>query len=998
MVLIYTVFFLSGAAALMYEVAWVRQLSLVFGGTHLAVTTVLSIFMGGLALGSALIGKRVDKVEKPLQLYAFLELGIALAAVVFIVLMKIYPFLYDLFVTGESSRLYRTVVRIVFAFIALIIPTTLMGGTLPVLTRFVSRHPGVISTKLSLLYGFNTLGAVAGTAGAGFVLLSLYSLSTTLYTAILINVLIGIGALLLQKRAGQTQTVSGNENRGLSDTGGNAADVLQHSAVGLRASLPLKLVLIGIGISGFCALGYEVLWTRILTLTIGTSVYGFTIMLVAFLTGIALGSKAYGVLVKTRPFMNTGLVGRIVWFGVVQLIIGGAALLVTFHIRDLPVHSVALKNYFLDLDFEVFAARQWANMALAFIYMFLPAFFMGVAFPIAGEVNIAQSGKLGQAVGEVLAFNTVGAIFGSVVSGFFLIYILGIERSLQMLTIVNIGLGLLVIVSLMGKRLLNWGVALACIASLLFLSFNDRAFRIWDMKFFAIFQNNQPESYDTPFEKRDAIKNTDVLYYHEGADSTISVIKVKGGNQAVLVNGKVVASADLGDRQCQYTLGHLPMLVHPDPRKVLVVGLGTGMTLGATAVHPSVEELTLAEIEPGVLGAARTFAQYNNNVLDDPKLKIVFNDGRNYLMTTKEKYDVITADPIHPWTRGSGYLYTAEYFKLASEHLLPDGVMCQWLPIYEMSVDDLKSVVKTFSHNFKYTMTWLTAHDAEIIGSNSPIIFDEGKLQRRIDYPAIANNLKQVMMGSSEEFLSYFIMATARMKAFGEGGIINTDDNMHLEFSAPRSLETNTMGLNTEVLARYRESITPYLVPAGSKPSRELQLAKWERNYKASLIADRAHADFLFGRYDSPEFHDFLATLSKEYPHFSPGRFLRKEYANMMALIPKFMGAVSLDFFNKAGEKKIRTISAVRARVSGKRAAIIFVDNDARVVFGQRYFTGDDIDEKMDVFAHDVLAGIQELYRAKADTALKKSGRFPSEALIMPKIKRLIKTECKKKG
>jgi len=993
MVLIYIIFFLSGAAALMYEVAWVRQLSLVFGGTHLAVTTVLSIFMGGLALGSALIGKEVDKVEKPLKLYAFLELGIALAAVAFIVLMKIYPFFYDFLVDGDSSRVYRTIVRVVFSFIALIVPTTLMGGTLPVLTRFVSGHPGKLVMKLSLLYGFNTLGAVAGTAAAGFVLLSYYSLTATLYTAIGANILIGLAALLLQRREELLRPGSKNERSVTSELGGDRTEMPEHLVGGMSTEVPLRLVLMGIGISGFCALGYEVLWTRILTLTIGTSVYGFTIMLIAFLTGIALGSKAYGILGKVLPSIRKNLTRKIAGFGIVQLIIGGAALLVTFHIRDLPVHSIALREYFLSMGMESFEARQWANMAVALLYMFVPAFFMGAAFPIAGDVNIARSGKLGHAVGQVLAYNTVGAIFGSAISGFLLIYLLGIERSLQLLTVVNLGLGLLVIVSVKENRLVNWGVALACIACLLFLTFNDNAFRMWDQKFFAIFQNNQPESYDTPFKKRDAIMNTNVLYYHEGADSTISAVQPKGGMKGVLVNGKVVASSSLRDQQCQYTLGHLPMLAHPDPRKVLVVGLGTGMTLGATSVHPEVEELTLAEIEPGVLGAARNFAEYNHDVLNDPKLKIVFNDGRNFLMTTDKKYDVITADPIHPWTRGSGYLYTDEYFRLASQHLLPGGVMCQWLPIYEMSEGDLKSVVKTFSRNFAYTMAWLTEYDAEIIGSNNPILFDEQELEKRIAFPPVAEDLKRVMMGSSEAFLSYFIMGDAGMRAFGRDGVVNTDDNLYLEFSAPQSLEKNTMGSNTDALARYRESILPYLKPAPSAAARKEQTRKWTRNGEAAVIKDHLQALLLRGGYNTPDFTQRLAAIEQRYPEYAPGRFIRREYDHAMLRIPTLMEKITLAFLDERGGKTVLEISAVLARVNEERAAVIFVDNNARVVYGQRYFTGftgEDIDRRMNGFARDVLTGVQDLYRAETETARARNRELPPLGTVNLRIKRFI--------
>jgi len=986
-------FFFSGAAALIYQVAWVRSLGLIFGGTHLAVTTVLSVFMAGLALGGHILGKRVDKLDNPLRLYGFLELGIALSALVFIILMKIYPAVYIFLVQdGETSKLSLTLIRVSFSFLALIVPTALMGGTLPVLTRFVSRHPEKLGSRLSMLYGINTLGAVVGTAMAAFILLRFYSVSLALYTAVLLNSTIGLTSILLQKNASilldtlELATATPKE--------GFLQQTKSLPTEGNTDLFPARLVLVGIGISGFCALGYEVLWTRVLTLTIGTSVYGFSIMLIAFLTGIALGSESYGILRKFFQPKKNDSTNLVLGFGIVQCLIGTTALIVTFYIRDLPTNSLYLSNYFRELGYEIFDARQWANLTLAFFYMVGPAFFMGLTFPLAGKVNASFAGRVGHAVGGVLAYNTIGAIFGSTVSGFLLIYIFGIETSLQILTVINIGFGLLVIATLRRIKMINWAMAGVTVAVLVVMIAKPDVFRMWDTKFFAIFQNNQVESYNTQERKQEAIENTDVLFYHEGVDSTISVIKPKGAVQGLLVNGKVVASSSLKDRQCQLTLGHLPMLLHKNPRHVLVIGLGTGMTLGATSVHPTVEDLTLAEIEPNVVGAARTFAKYNNHVLDDPKLKIVFNDGRNFLLTTKNKYDVITADPIHPWTQGSGYLYTAEYFKLASQHLLPGGIMCQWLPIYELSVADLKSVVKTFSQNFKYTMTWMTQYDAEIIGSNSPMIIDQEDLEGRLTYPPIAENLKPVMMDSARDFLSYFVMGTDGMRAFSKGATVNTDDNLYLEFSTPISVGKNLMGVNVAAIAQYRENVIPYLVPAEDETARQEQLKEWNENRTAAMLADRAHALFLDGQYNSTEFRHLMIELERTYPWFSPGRFIRYEYQKVMLRVPVLIEETPLFFLDADGGKRVIAVSAVLARVSEERAKIAFVDNAARKIFGQRYFSGNDIDERITDFAKAVMADVRDTYRQETETARQQGMELPSFVFAMQKIEKVIQERC----
>jgi spermidine synthase len=990
--LIYLIFFLSGAAALMYEVVWVRSLSLVFGGTHLAVTSVLAVFMGGLALGSHRIGGFVDRMRKPLRLYGCLEIGIAVCAMAFIVLMQVYPSIYNFLAQGQDDRrLYLTLVRVLFAVVALIVPTTLMGGTLPVLTRFVSRDGGGIGGRLSLLYGFNTIGAVAGAAAAAFFLLPSYSVSTTIHVAIVINFLIGIVSILLEGRAAESRTIAppaieGAEESVDSVLGSQPSTILEPGEL-----FPFRLVLLGIGVSGFCALGYEVLWTRALTLAVGTSVYGFAIMLISFLVGIGLGSSAYGLVDRLLRPRSPAAKDYVIGFGLVQLMIGATALFVTIRIRDLPIHTVSLYRLYASWGFNFFHVRLLADATAAFSYMAVPAFFMGVAFPLAGHVTASYDTKIGHAVGRVLAYNTIGAIFGSAVSGFALIYYLGLERSLEVLILINAGLGVLVLASLAKRKTAIGAVGCLLIAAIVFLVVNKDAFRVWDAKFFAIFQNNNPFAYDTPEKRRDAIENVDVLFYREGINSTISVIHPRGLYQGVLVNGKVVASSSPQDLQCQLTLGHLPMLLHKDPKKVLVVGLGTGVTLGATSVYPEVESLILAEIEPEVLGAARIFGKYNHFVLDNPKLKIIFNDGRNFLTTTKKKFDVITADPIHPWTQGSGYLYTKEYFKIAAGHLEPGGIMCQWLPLYELDTEALKSVVATFSRNFKYAMAWVTQTDAELIGSNSPIVIDEQELGRRISRnPAVYNDLRSVMMGSASDFLSYFMMATRGMRAFSANGIINTDDNLYLEFSAPRFMGINMMQTDLSTLTHYRESILPYLVPAPAGKPREEQFSRWNRVAQAAVVYDRAHELFVAQLYNQPEFQYLAAELAKLYPDYAPGRFLMQEYRYWKLIEPSLLRNIPFTVLNDRRQKVITRVSAVVVRVSDKRAALMFVDNVAKKIYGQMYFSAPNIDPRMLSFERDIEALLTAAYREEMDRAHSRGDPFPSAIVMDQRIQDII--------
>jgi spermidine synthase len=994
--IIYLVFFLSGAAALIYEVLWVRYLSLIFGGSHLAVTTVLAVFMGGLALGSYTIGKKAGNYRKLLRLYGFLELGIAVSALVFVALMRFYPIIYvPLAQINDSSPIYLSIIRVAFATVALIVPTTLMGGTLPILSSFVSSRASGLGSRLSFLYGFNTIGAVVGTAATGFFLLPHFTVSATLTIAVSINVLIGMLGIFLQDKAQAALDKAATGEKAATDA--NIPDSIV--AERPKNTFPLKLVLWGIGVSGFCALGYEVLWTRILSIVIGASVYGFALLLMAFLAGIGLGSTAYGLFLRIFGTQHKGKESHsmrsVVGFGIVQVIIGVSALFVSSRMRDLPTHAVFVYDYFrnLHMTMQPFKTRQLSDFVLAFSFMFVPAFFMGVAFPLAGKIHGQYKKIVGHAVGEILSYNTIGAILGSAVSGFVLIYLLGIQQSLQVIILINIGFGLLVIVSVRGSNLLNWGISGALVIAALILIIKPDLWRLWDPKFYAIYQSQLLERYRSPEKVREDLENTDVLYYGEGVQAIVGSIKA-GENQFFLTNGRVEASNRNQDRQCQYTLGHLPMLLNKNPKRVFVLGTGSGMTLGATSVHPSVEQITLAEIEPKVLGVARTFGIYNHYVLDNPKLRIVFNDGRNFLMTTKEKFDVITADPIHPWFSGAGYLYSAEYFKLAAEHLNRGGIVCQWLPIYELTEENLKSVVKTLRDVFPYIMVWLTHDDAELIGSNSPIIIDEKDLERRIRAPEVQQDLEPVKMGTAEDFLSYFVMGNEGAKAYSMGGRINTDDNLYLEFSAPYSRGlAYLMGTNVYGLIKYRESILPYLVTPADRAAQARQKITWEKNMKAAGLDDQAHVLNLAGRFDSPEYQKLTSELDAYYPTFAPWRFLRNEIPEEYGGKPRLLKQIEFSLVNEKGEIIKVKFSAVMIRRSEEQARVFFVDNNSQVVFGKLRVLGAKRDAYVAHFVDDLMKSVQALYSEEQKMTVASGKAYPSKTSLLPKIKYLVESK-----
>ena len=948
--LIFLLFFLSGAAGLVYEVTWARSLGLVFGASHLAVTTVLAVYMGGQALGSTLFGAAADRSERPLRFYGWLELGIAASALLFLGLMEVYPWLYPPMARlGEKSGSWLTAVRVAFAVVAMIIPTTLMGGTLPVLTRFIASSGDGVARRLAALYAINTLGAVAGTLAGGFLLIPSLGVTRTMLVAFAVSTAVGVLSFILQPLSRGMATVGGDSE------GGRRLE--PRSVAGQVSAGTLRMVLVGIAVSGFCALGYEVLWTRTLTLVLGTSVYSFTVMLVSFLTGIGLGSQAFRFVARWASGGTTAVRA----FGVTQVAIGLSALAVTILMGLLPSIANHLRTHLELMGSSEFAGRVLASFGVGAVFMLVPAFLMGLAFPLAGAVWSSGTERVGHAIGRLLTANTVGAILGSLVSGFLFIRWFGIERSLQLLVLINVGLGLAVLAWSTARR---WPVSLVMASTtgliLARVALPDWG-RTWDQTYFATYVNTG-RSTDTPEMARKRLSDVEVLYFHEGMNETVSVTRSRGRDQAFIVNGRPEASTVPIDVQLQKALGHVPMLLHPDPKRVFVLGTGTGMTLGATSIHPEVERIVLAEIEESVLGVARTFSRWNSNVLENPKLEIVFNDGRNFLATTRETFDVITADPIHPWSGGAGYLYTAEYFRSVAEHLSPGGIAAQWLPLYELSVDDVKTVVRTFSSSFPHSMVWLTYYDAVLIGSNQPILFDEGDLARRLSDPAIRQDLVVAGMSTPDDLLSFFLMGTTGAMTFGRGAVLNTDDNVVLEFSAPSSHGVPGLdGRNVAALAASRESILPHLVPEPEGPGRSAQSEKWAYRDETGRRFGELHSRYLLGDH-GPDFDRQLEFLRLREPDYAPLRFLLGEKTFRERTQPDLVDAVDFPVVTAGGKEGIIRMSMVRQYVGRGAVLVSLVDNARRQVYGQRYIDGeyDQLEGNVRRFSDDTFRALHD--------------------------------------
>ena len=597
--IVWLIFIFSGASGLIYQVIWMRQLTLIFGSTVFATSTVLTAFMGGLALGSYYFGKKIDESrESPLRIYALLEAGIGAFCLVWPLILTVLSALYVLIHRNVTSEFYTlSLIRFVLTFGVLLIPSTLMGGTLPVLTRFFVKRLEQLGTNIGILYALNTFGAVVGTVAAGFFLIEALGIRWTLGVGIAINFAVAAIALVLVRKASAIEAEETEQQTEPEDVPDRPER---------------RLVLWGIGISGFCALAYEVLWTRIMVFFLGSTTYAFATMLAAFLFGIALGSM---VLARWVDRIKQ----PVAIFGIIQLGIGLFALILMPAFEELYGLSRAFQSTFG-------LSRFWTFFS-CFLVMCLPTFLMGASFPLVTKIYTGSARQLGKSIGNVYAVNTVGSILGSFCAGFILIPLLGIRPSIVLTVALNSGIGCLLILKSRwqtetGKSLLQGiGIGMpilnAGLAVILLLTVNQPLF----LKS-AIFKTQRPG--DT------------LVDYDEEVDATVTTLKDDEGVYRLYVDTNQAADASRWDSPSHRVIAHLPLLLHPRPKRALVVGFGMGLTSHSITQHGV--KVDAIELSNGVLSAAQKyFTHVNENVFENPQFNYKLNDGRNHILMTKTK-------------------------------------------------------------------------------------------------------------------------------------------------------------------------------------------------------------------------------------------------------------------------------------------------------------------------------------------------------------------------
>lgn len=781
-------FFTSGAAGLVYQVAWSKALGLVFGHTVHALAVVLSVFMGGLALGSAVIGRWSERRTRPVALYGWLELLIAaLGAASLAGLAGVRWLYFAAYPAVEDSPFLQVGLRAAGAAIVLFLPTFLMGGTLPVLVRGLVRTSGELGARVGRLYWVNTAGAVAGTLAAGFLLLPLAGLRVTVAVAVALNVVAGVVALLLDRAV-------------------PAVPVTPPAAAPLVARRYSWLWLVSFAAVGATAMVYEIGWTRMLATMVGSSTYAFTLMLATFLAGMVIGSLLFERWIARGGQVRAGT------FATTQLATALAALAFLAYYHRLPELLPPILRW-TESSFGGLVLAQFVSAALA---MLPTAIAFGFNFPVA-TVLIAEQREFGgrapaghaAAVGGAYAANTLGAIAGATATGFWLLPAIGSFRAVALAAAVNLVLAMVLELRAPGRRPLliaTSGATLVLVAVVATSGvFYNRAMATfgtvlyWDV-------------YRAPLTLREVAETTDILFAEDGINASIAVVATED-YLALRSNGKVDASNR--DTVTQLMVGHIGALYHPAPRRVLVIGFGSGMTVSAVSLHPGVERIDCVEIEPAVIRAAPYLEPLHRGVLDDPRLRIILDDARNFLLTTRETYDLIVSEPSNPWIAGVSMLFTEEFYREARARLAPGGVFVQWVQSYALEPRDMRMIFATFLPHFPRATLWRgESADYFLVAETAPGADPLARTRELWDEPALARDFHALGMRRPEGLLAFHLLDDAGLRRLAAGAPRNTDNHTRLEYRAPRSMATRGLEMrNLAMVAAERPAPLPESIP-----------------------------------------------------------------------------------------------------------------------------------------------------------------------------------------
>ncbi|MBK8216537.1 MAG: fused MFS/spermidine synthase [Myxococcales bacterium] len=904
--------FFSGASALVYQVAWLRELRLVFGASTAASAAVLGVFMGGLGLGGILLGKRADKVPNPLLFYANLEIAVAVAAAVTPLLVWLARTLY-LALGGQSTlgMAGATVARLVLGALVLIVPTTLMGGTMPAAARAVSHEGDPGRRSMSALYGINTLGAVVGALAANFVMLEVFGTRLSLWMTCLLNVLVGLVGRMLSRDPVAEPVREAAPARTVVPEAAEAAAPEPEPAAELEAEAPAKdsgesgvspektppssarpattakdepsqevlpaslawFPVAAAGVVGFAFLLMELVWYRMLAPLLGGSSYTFGLILAVALLGIGVGGAIYGF-GKTVPTLR----GFALTCGLEALLIaipyaaGDRIALLALGLRPLRV-----------LGFGGSIA-SWALVCL--VVIFPAAVVSGAQFPLVIGL-FGRGGKdLGKHIGVAYLANTVGAIVGSLSGGFGLMPALTAPGCWKLVVALLAGFGM-VSLFLSARHeerrgpVYVGGLATSLLAFATF--FAEGPTPAWRHSPIGAGRMDplaaNPSANEVERFRHDA--RSSILWERDGLESTVAAGRKFG--TSFIVNGKTDGNS-IGDAPTQIMSGLLGSLLHPSPKRALVVGLGTGSTAGWLGKVAGMERVDAVELEPAVIEVARECSPINEKVLENPKVHVILGDAREVLLTSRERYDIVFSEPSNPYRAGVSSLYTQEYYRAAKTALGEQGIFIQWMQGYEVDADALHTVLTTVRSVFGSVELWETMPgDFLVLARSSPVAsIDVAAMTDRLAQEPYKTAVKYVWGGASPEVvLSHFVATDDFAKRLVDNhvGFVNKDDLNRLEFSYARTVgEQGTLADETIRLSRALGTDRPAVSAK----------VRWDR-VDASWVLFRMMNDVPapFPRPLDPSRADEEQGLRKAYAGFLGGPGLEVVRAFQQAKVPE---------------------------------------------------------------------------------------------------------------
>jgi spermidine synthase len=743
----------SGCAALVYEVVWFQLLQLVIGSSTLSLSVLLATYMGGLFAGSLAFSRVVPARHHPLRVYALLELGIGAIGILVLFGMPLVGGAYTAWAgTGPAG----IVLRCIAAAVCLLPPTVLMGATLPALSRWVETTPQGVSW-LGLFYSGNTIGAVVGSVLAGFYLLRVYDVPTATYVAAAMNTVVALLALIVAKAASHEPVA--------------AAPRKQERVPGTGA------VYMTIALSGMTALAAEVIWTRMLSLLFGGSTYTFSLILAAFLVGLGIGSAAGSAITRSASNARAALG----WCQVMLCAaIGWTALMLTSSLPYWPIDPSISRDPWFNFQLD-FVRCLWAILPAAILW--------GASFPLALAAAAASDRDPARLVGRLYAANTVGAIAGSLGATLAVAWF-GSQHAQQML-IALCGVSALLVLVPAAASNARFAAMLVLVGGIC------TALVVWavpDIPGILI-------AYGRFAATR--VGQAEVIYQGEGLNSTVAVTRLSNGVLNYHNAGKVQASSEPQDMRLQRMLGHLTTLIPAHPRSVLVIGCGAGVTAGAVSIDPAVEHETIAEIEPLVVRTVSTyFSAYNFDVIHNPKVAVRVDDARHFLMTTKQKFDAVTSDPLDPWVKGAAMLYTREFFDVVKQHLNPGGAVTLFVQLYESNEEAVKSEIATFLEAFPHGIVWGNTlngggYDLVLLGQVEGTRIDvdaiDAKLHRP-EYAQVALSLREIGFMSAADLFSTYAGQGRDLGGWLKDAAINRDYNLRLQYLAGMGLNLYQSG------------------------------------------------------------------------------------------------------------------------------------------------------------------------------------------------------------